>query len=448
MSDVGLDGKVLAFTLTVSLLSGVVFGLVPALQASKANLNEALKEGGRSGAESLRGRRARNLLAISEIALSFVLLIGAGLMIKSFFKLQQVTPGFNPTRVLTLDLLLPSSKYPDGTPVVDSFYKQLLEQVAALPAVESVATTDSMPLGGNTNVLSFAVEGRPQPPPDKVVDALACIASPDYFRAMGIPLMKGRLFGEQDGDKTGDVTLINSTMARRYWPDEEPLGKRITLGDPQKGPWLTIVGIVGDIHQMALESEPYPQMYVPFAQAQRRAMSLVVRTSVDPLTMVPAVRGQIWAIDKDQPLYNVRTLEQIVSESVARPRFNMLLIGIFAVIAIVLAAVGIYSVMSYSVTQRTHEIGIRVALGAQAGEVLGLVIRQGMTVALIGVGLGFAAAILLTRLMSSLLFNVTATDPVVFVAISTILTGVALGACLVPARRAMKVDPMVALRYE
>jgi putative ABC transport system permease protein len=212
--------------------------------------------------------------------------------------------------------------------------------------------------------------------------------------------MRGRLLGEQDADKTGDVTLINSTMSRRYWPDEDPLGKRITLDDPLKGPWLTIVGVVGDIHQSALETEPYPQMYVPFAQAQRRAMSLVVRTSIDPMNLVAAVRGQIWSIDKDQPLYNVRSLEQIVAESVARPRFNMLLIGIFAAIAIVLAAVGIYSVMSYSVTQRTHEIGIRVALGAQAGEVLGLVIRQGMTVAMIGVGLGLGAALLLTRLMS------------------------------------------------
>ncbi|MEK6321114.1 MAG: ABC transporter permease [Acidobacteriota bacterium] len=447
INEVRLDGRVLAFTLTVSLVSGIVFGLVPALQASKANLNDALKEGGRSGAESARGRRARNVLAVSEIALSFVLLIGAGLMLKSFFYLQQVNPGFNPARVLTLDLSLPSSKYPEGTPAVAAFYKQLLEQVATLPAVESVATIDSIPLTGSS-VLSFAVEGRPLPPPDKVVDAEACVISPEYFHVLGIPLMKGRLFADQDAENAPAVTIINSTMARRYWPEEDPIGKRITLGDPQIGPWLTIVGIVGDVHQEALESEPYPQMYSPFAQAQRRSMSLVVRASVEPLNLVPAVRSQIRALDKDQPLYNVRTLEQVLSYSVARPRFNVLLIGIFAVIAIVLAAVGIYSVVSYSVTQRTHEIGIRMALGAQTGEVLRLVIIQGMTVALIGVGLGLAAALVLTRLMSSLLFNVTATDPLVFFAISVVLVGVALGACLVPARRAMKVDPMVALRYE
>jgi len=296
--------------------------------------------------------------------------------------------------------------------------------------------------------LSFTVEGRPLPPPDKVVDAEVCIISPDYFRVLGIPLMKGRPFADQDAENAPAVTLISSTMARRYWPDEDPIGKRITLGNPQTGPWLTIAGIVGDVHQSTLDSEPYPEMYLPFAQAQRRSMSLVVRTSVDPLNLVPAVRSQIAMLDKDQPLYNVRTLEQILLYSIARPRFNLLLIGIFAVIAIILAAVGIYSVMSYSVTQRTHEIGIRMALGAQTGEVLRLVVGQGMTVALIGVGLGFGAALLLTRLMSSLLFNVTATDPVVFIAISVVLVGVALGACLVPARRAMKVDPMVALRYE
>ncbi|MFY9554983.1 MAG: ABC transporter permease [Blastocatellia bacterium] len=448
INDVSLDKRVLAFTLIVSLLSGTVFGLAPAMHASKTNLNDALKEGGRSGAESAGGRRARSVLAVAEIALSFVLLIGAGLMIKSFLKLQQVSPGFNPNRVLTMDLLLPSSKYPDGTPVVAAFYKQLLEQVSSLPAVESAGTIDALPLARGPSVLSFVVEGRPLPPPDKVVDAETLIASPGYFRVLGIPLIKGRLFAEQDGEKTQGVTVINSTMARRYWPDEEPLGKRVTLGDPQQGPWLTIVGIAGDVHQSAMEAEPYPQMYLAFAQAQRRSMSLVVRTSVDPLTLVPAVRSQIWAIDKDQPLYNVRTMDQILSESVARPRFNTLLIAIFAAIAIVLAAVGIYSVMSYSVTQRTHEIGVRLALGAQAGEVLALVIRQGMTVALLGVGLGVAAAYALTRLMSSLLFNVTATDPFIFAAISVILAGVALGACSIPARRAMKVDPMVALRYE
>ena len=447
INEVSLDGKVLAFTLTVSLLSGIVFGLVPALQASKPNLNDALKEGGRSG-EGLRGRRARNLLAISEIALAFVLLIGAGLMIKSFVYLQQVNPGFNSARVLTMDLLLPASKYPDGNAVVASFYKQLLEQISTLPAVESVATIDSIPLAAGPGVLSFAVEGRPLPPPDKVVDAETCTISPDYFRVLGIPLMKGRLFSEQDTEKAPSVALINSTMARRYWPDEDPIGKRITLGDPSTGPWRAIVGIVGDVHQSGLESEPYPQMYLPFAQDKRRATSLVVRTSANPLNLVPAVRSQLWAIDKDLPLYNVRTLEQIVSDSVSRPRFNVMLIGIFAAIAIVLAAVGIYSIMSYSVTQRTREIGIRVALGAQTGEVLRLVIRQGMTVALIGVGLGLTAALGLTRLMSSLLFSVTATDPFIFLAISIVLLGVALGACFVPARRATKVDPMVALRYE
>ncbi|HXG65436.1 MAG TPA: ABC transporter permease [Blastocatellia bacterium] len=447
LNELSLDGRVVGFTLAVSLLTGIVFGLAPALQVSSPRLNETLKEGGRGSAEGARGNRIRSLLAATEIALALVLLVGAGLMIRSFLRLQDVNPGFRTERVLTTQLLLPRSKYKEG-PQVAAFSTQLLERVGSLPGVEAAGLIDILALSGGGNFLGFSVEGRPLPPAGQNPDAETFVIGGDYFRTMGIPLMKGRLFTRQDNLDAPGAVIISETMARRFWPDEDPMGKRITTGNPQTGPWFTVVGIVGDVRHQELSAEPYPQMYFPYTQRPRNSFTLVARTSSDPLAMVAAIRSQVQEMDPNQPLYNVRTMEQVLADSIGRPRFNTLLIAIFAVVALILATVGIYGVISYSVTQRTHEIGIRMALGARATDILAMVFKQGLKLALAGVAVGLAGAFALTQLMSSLLFGVTAADPITYVAISLLLTGVALAASYLPARRATKVDPMVALRYE
>lgn len=448
LNEVGLDARVLGFTFAVSVLTGVVFGLLPALQASKPNLNESLKEGGRSSAGGIRSGRLRNLLAVAEVALALVLLVGAGLLVKSFMRLQQVNPGFNPERVLTMELLLPSSKYKEGAQVT-GFYNQLLTMIQSLPGVESAGAVSTLPLAGTGSIIAFDIEGRPQrQPSDNTPDAEYRVISADYFRTMGIPLKRGRLFTEQDVPEAPRALIISETMARQHWPNEDPIGKRINTGDPQTTPWRTVVGIVGDIKNQGLETEPYAQMYAPYTQYPQQSLALVVRTASDPVGFASTIRSQVWEIDRDLPLYKIRTMEQILSASIARPRFNMFLIVIFAAVALVLASVGIYGVISYSVTQRTHEIGVRMALGAQRGDVLRLIVGQGMALALAGVSVGLLASFALTRVMSSLLYGVSATDPITFAAISILLTGVALLACFIPAHRATKVDPMIALRYE
>jgi putative ABC transport system permease protein len=447
LEEVGISWSVFAFTLTLSLLTGVVFGLLPALHATKMNLSESLKEGGRSSTEGIGSNRLRSALVVSEMAISLMLLIGAGLVIKSFIRLQEVDPGFKPERILTINVALPGAKYREDTQRV-AFTDQLLARVAALPRVESAAVVSALPLGGGENLSSFSIEGRPAPPPNQVVDAEYRIVSPGYFATMGIPLLRGNGFTERDDANTPRVMVINETMARKYWPGEDPIGKRINLGDPSTSPWRTIVGIVRDGRNQRLDAEPYPQMYAAYAQSPTSGMTLVTRAAAEPLSLVPAIRGELVAIDKDQPLYNVRTMEQVLWESVARQRFNMLLITIFAGIGLILAAVGIYGVISYSVTQRTHEIGIRMALGAQSIDVLKMVLGQGLLLAVVGIGVGIGAALLLTRVMASLLFGVSATDPLTFLVISLLLTTVALLACYIPARRAMRVDPMIALRHE
>jgi putative ABC transport system permease protein len=447
IGEIGIDQGVLGFTFVVSLFTGVVFGLVPALQISRSNLSESLKEGGRSMTEGLGSQRIRSLLVVSEVALALVLLIGAGLMIKSFSQLQSVQPGFNPSRVLTMDIGLPGVKYPENHQVV-AFFDHLEEKVASLPGVKAAAFATGLPFAGRDGYLAFVVEGRPPLPPEQVQDAQFSIVSDGYFQAMEIPLLKGRWFSSQDGDKAPSVALISQTMARRFFPDEDPIGKRVTLGDPQTGPWLTIVGIVGDTRSEGLDAEPYPQMYQPYRQNPSRFMTLIARTATDPLSLVGAVRSEVRSLDQQQPISNVNTLEHLLSRSVARPRFNMLLLGIFAVTALVLATVGIYGILSYSVSERTHEIGIRMALGAERRDVLKLVVGQGVKLAVVGVAIGLIGALVLTRLMEGLLFGVSATDPLTFVAISLLLTGVAIVAAYLPARRATRVDPMVALRYE
>ncbi len=437
-----LDWRTFAFALTASLLTGALFGLAPALQISKVNLNESLKEGGRGSSGGSRHNRLRGLLVIAEVSLAFVLLIGAGLLMRTFFYLQNVDPGFNPERVLTATIDLPGARYSTGRKAF-SFYRELIGRLAALPGVQGAAATSDLPWTGYDENTSFGIEGR-QFSDDEYPSAQYHFATPDYFRTLGIPLLAGRFFSEADDADAPRVIVINKSMADRYWPDADAVGKRVRLW----GETRMIAGIVGDLKDSPGELRAKPGFFFPVNQQAQSGLVLVVRTERDPMSLLAAMRSEIAALDKELPLSDVRTLEQIASAAVARTRFTMLLLSVFAGVALLLATVGIYGVVSYSVTQRTHEIGIRVALGAQRRDVIGLVARQGMTLALTGMGAGLAAALVLTRVMSSLLFGVSAADPITFAGIAGLLMGVALGACFVPARRAMKMDPMVALRHE
>ncbi|MFY9609352.1 MAG: ABC transporter permease [Blastocatellia bacterium] len=442
--EINLDFRVLAFTIGVSLLTGIIFGLVPALQSSKPDLNETLKDAGRG---STGGRHLfRSGLVVSEVALTLVLLISAGLMIVSFYRLQQVDPGFNHERLLTFSVSLPSKKYPED-PQRISFYEQLAEKLRRLPGVQTVGLSSGLPLGNNGWQTSFRVDGQPEPEPGKTPLTEAVIASPEYFQAMGLIVLSGRNFSEQDVKDAPRVTLIDEEFARRYWPGEEAVGKRIRTGGD--GPPVTVVGVVRRVKMDGLNDDSNRvQSYYPFRQLPRGGMIVVVKTATDSMSLVSGVREQVLAIDPDQPVFNVNTMEQLRSDSIAPDRLNLMLLASFAAVALILAGVGIYGVMAYSVTQRTHEIGIRMALGARPSDVLGMVIRQGMKLAVIGLAIGLAGAWIATRAMASLLFGVSATDPLTFAAISVFFFGVALGACFVPARRATRVDPMIALRYE
>jgi putative ABC transport system permease protein len=438
-----LDARVLGFTILITLLTGIVFGLVPALQSSRPNLNETLKEGGRGTTGG--HHRVRGALVVTEVALALMLLIGAGLLIRSFYRLQQVDPGFNPKNALAVTVSLPAKKYAEEDQQA-AFFTQLIEKVSGLPGVVAVGATQSLPIQGDY-VLGFNIQGRPPDAPGEEPTTNYYAVSPDYFKAMGIPLLRGRLFTERDKKDAPRVAVINETMAKKYFPDEDPIGKGINVTNgPER--FREIVGIVADVKQYGLDRPTTAQTYEPFLQTPFSGMTLIVRTEGNPTALNAGVRGQVLSIDKDQPVSRSRSLEEVIAESVAKQRFAMLLLGIFAVVALILAAVGLYGVMSYAVTQRTHEIGIRMALGAQQKDVLKLVVGQGMILALIGVGVGIVASLLLTRVMTTLLFGVTATDPLTFLAIPLLLAAVALVASLVPARRAMKVDPMIALRYE
>jgi len=446
LQNIGIDGRVLAFTSAVVLLTGVLFGLAPALRNSQVDLTATLKEGGRSLVSGQH--RLRNLLVIAEIAVSLVLAVGAGLLIRSFARVQQVEPGFAPQQVLSLRLAVFGPAYREDARRA-SFYQQLLERVRRLPGVESAGSVDILPLAGGISWGGITIEGYDPAAGQRAIQADQRTASVGYFETMKIPLIRGRFFTEQDTKEATQVIVIDENMARTYWPNADPIGKRLKRGGAgSTNPWLTIVGVVGNVKQYALDTDSRVAIYSPHQQTPAGGMYLAVRTQADPASLIAAVTREARAMEPNVPIYDVKTMEQWLSESLARRRFAMIALGLFAVVAMLLAAVGIYGVMSYTVAQRTREIGIRVALGAQTGDVLRLVVGQGMTLAGVGVGLGLVAAFVVTRVMVSLLFGVGTTDPVTFAGIALLLASVALLACYLPARRAAKVDPMVALRYE
>jgi putative ABC transport system permease protein len=447
--EINLDGRVLGFTLLMTCFSGLVFGLAPALQGSQVDLNTTLKEGGRSGAEGFRRNRLRKLFIVSEFALALLLLVGAGLMIRSFLRLQQVNPGFTPDRVLTAQIVLPQSSYREAARV-GAFQRQLLQRVQTLPGVEAASVSMSLPPDLLMMRNPFAVEGQTPSPGQPQPTAEQLLVSPDYFRTLGIRQLAGRAFTDADDAGAPQIVIINETLARQYFPQQDPVGKRLQTGDySPMGQWLTIVGVVADVKYSGLNEAAQPTLYTAFQQnLWWRSMFLAVKADGDPLSLANSVRNEVWALDRDLPLSQIKTMDQLMSDSVAEPRAYTLLLGVFGAVALLLAAIGIYGVMAYAVTQRTHEIGVRLALGAQSGAVLRLVVGAGMKLALLGMAIGLLAAFVLTRLMSTLLFNVSATDPVTFALIALLLMGVALLACYIPARRAMNVDPMVALRCE
>ena len=458
LSEIRVDAAAFAFTLVVTLVTSVIFGLAPALGASKPDLNQVLKESGRGTTGG--GRRLREVLVVSELALALVMLIGAGLLMNSFLKLQAVDPGFNPHNVLTMTTSLEGASQYVG-PTREAFYRQLTEGLTALPGVESASEINHLPLAGDKWGTVLAIEGRPLPPPGEDIEVTFRVSRPDYFQTMGISLRAGRDFTERDTPEAPGVAILNETLARRYWPEEDPVGKRVTLDDPRDSShapqWFTVVAVAKDVKQDSWMNAPSNEIYVPFQQSRGffagtarhyASMTVVVRTTVEPQALATAVQETVRTLDRRVPVSNVVSMEQVIGDALWQQRFNLQLIGLFAGVALVLAAVGLYGVMSYSVTHRTQEVGVRMALGAQSRDVVKLVVGQGMKMALLGVALGLLVSVALTRLMTTLLFEVSATDLTTFAVIAVLLILVALLACWIPARRATKVDPMVALRYE
>ena len=443
--QLGLSFTVLAFTLGLSLISGIVFGLAPALQVSKPNLNDSLKEGSRQ--TSGRSHGLRSSLVVLEVALSLMLLVGAGLALRTFLALIKTDPGFNPENLLTMNLMLPAAKYADE-PKRAAFYRDLLQRMNSTPGVESAAAVSHLPLGGSNASDAYLVEGEVEPPRDQENLARYRVCTPDYFQTMGIRVVQGRTFNDQDKAGGHLVVIVNEALARKHWSNGDAVGKRLrSYGPLDKAPWYEVVGVIQDVkHELNIPVTP--EFYFPYAQDVWSGMALVARTSVDPASVASALRQQVWAIDRDQAVFDVYTMNEVRAISIGMYTSGSVMLGIFAGVALLLAFVGIYGVMAFAVTQRTQEIGIRMALGARALDVLKLVIKHGMKLAMLGIAIGLAGSWALTRFMKGLLFGVEPTDLLTFSLVSLFLLLAALAACYLPARRATKVDPLVALRYE
>ena len=457
VETVGVDGFVLLFALAISLLTGLAFGMAPAWRATAVNLSDALKEGKRGSSEGLHRNRLRGLLVGSEFALAVVLLAGAGLMVRTFLALQNVDAGFDPHGVLSMVVGVAGTEQASGGHT-GNFYQEVLQKVAAVPGVQSVSGINHLPLAGDEWGFPFHIEGRPPEPPGKDLVATYRAVFPGYFRTMRIPILHGRDVTDADNLRAPGVVVINDYLARRYWPGEDAIGKRITFDDPAKNPsWLTVVGVTKNTARGNWTSPPEEEVFLPYLQNRAYLdapsppfayLTLVVRTGLDPVALAPAIRGAIHSLDANIPLSEIQTMDHVVAEATGQSRFYLILMGAFATVALVLAGVGIYGVMSYSVSRRTHEIGVRMALGAQGRDVLRLVVFQGIIQALAGVTVGLVGALALSRLMGGLLYGTQPTDPATFAAVVVVLSGVAIAASYIPARRAAKVDPMVALRYE
>jgi putative ABC transport system permease protein len=445
---VRMDPSVLLYAAVIIVGVAFAFGLIPALQATRPDLQATLKEGSRSATSSSAQHRLRGALAIAETALALVLLVGAGLMLKSLYHLIQVSPGFQPARVLYMEMDLRTDQY-SKDPAILNFWQQVLDRIRVIPGVESAALGTVVPLTGNHRRSDITIEGLPTPGPGEFPHPDNHNVSAAYITTMGIPLLRGRNFSDADSETAPNVALINSTMARRFWTDGDPVGKRFLWGHPGKDEkWITIVGVVADTKLYGLDNPARLEVYSPYRQRPSADMNLVVRSAMDPASLTSAIRASVAAIDKDQPIFDVHTMQQLVDDSISTRRLTLVLLGIFSALALILAAIGIYGVMAYSVALRTQEIGIRMALGAQQKDVLRLILGQGARIAFFGVAIGLVAAAALARLLSNLLFSVSASDPITFAAVSILLVAIALLACYIPARRALRVDPIIALRYE
>jgi putative ABC transport system permease protein len=448
-ATVNLNGAVLLFVAGVVVLVAFIFGLAPALHSTKPDVQSELKEGGRTSSGGVAQNRLRGALAIAEISLALILLIGAGLMMKSLYRLLQVDPGFRPDRVLTMGMDLRAQQYSQD-PAVLNFWQQLIDRVSVLPGVQSAAVGTVIPLTDSHSRSDVTIEGMALPTPGNYPHPDVHVVSRGYISALGIPLLRGRTFTDQDNEKAPLAGMINAMVARRFFPNEDPIGKRFMFGHPTSDPakWYTIVGVVSDTRLYGLANPARLEVYLPFRQNPRNSMALVVKSGADPASLTSEVREAVQSIDKDQPVFAVSTMEELVSNSVATRRMTLVLLGLFSGLALILGAIGIYGVISYSVAQRTHEIGIRMALGAPRGDVFRLVVGEGLKLAGVGIAIGITAAFGLARLMSSLLYGISATDFETFTGVAMLLALVALLACYIPARRAMRVDPTVALRYE
>jgi putative ABC transport system permease protein len=442
---IGIDGRVLAFSLGLSALTGLVFGIAPALQLSKTDVSRALKEGGRGGGEGKERARLRGAFVVAQVALSLMLLVGAGLLLNSFYRLLRTSPGFNPQNLLTMEYRVPKNRYPKGEQQW-AFHREVIERVGRLPGVESAAVVRGLPFSGNGATVTYNVPGQAPPPPGQELKTLENAIDPNYLSTVGLPLIRGRNFSYTDGPDSPPVLLVNRTLAEKLWPGADPLGKQLELPDAKVT--ASVVGVVGDAKQHDIAEQQRPQIYTPYAQNPHIFGTLVVRSRVEPLSLAETVKKTVWSVDPEQPVWRVRTLERVLEQNVADRRFVLTLMACFAGLAVLLTALGLYGVISYTVVQRTHEIGVRVALGAQGRDVLRLVLGQGMRLVGVGLGLGVVGAFAATRLMEGLLYGVTATDPLTYAFVALLLAAVALLACYLPARRATRVDPLIALRYE